>query len=73
MAAESEAEVHHGAPRCLLGLCDAAAGGLADWSEFDAEAERWGIEVRGLSREGFAALIESATHEIATTEHRKLR
>jgi hypothetical protein len=29
---------------------DAAAGGLVDWSEFDAEAERWGIEieVRGL-------------------------
>ena len=72
MAAESGADVHHGAPRCLLGLFDAAAGGLADWSEFDAEAERWGIEVRGLSREGLAALIESSTREIPTTEHRRL-
>jgi hypothetical protein len=50
MAAEARADVHHSAPRCLLGLFD-AAGGLADWSEFDAEAERWGIEVRGLSRQ----------------------
>ena len=33
MAAESGADVHHGAPRCLLGLFDAAAGGLADRSE----------------------------------------
>jgi hypothetical protein len=50
MAAESGADIHHGAPRCLLGLFDAAAEGLADWSEFDAEAERLSIEVRGLSR-----------------------
>lgn len=31
--------------RCLLGLLDAAAAGLADYSEFDAEAERLSIEV----------------------------
>jgi hypothetical protein len=72
MAAESGADVHHGAPRCLLGLFDAAAGDLADWSEFDAEAERWGIEVRGISREDLRALIESSTREIPTTEHRRL-
>jgi hypothetical protein len=72
MAAESGADVHHSAPRCLLGLFDAAAGGFADWSEFDAEAERWGIEVRRLSREGLAALIESSTFEIPATEHRGL-
>ncbi len=72
MAAEARVEVHHGAPRCLLGLLDAAAAGLADWSEFDAEAARWGIEVRGLSREGLAALIDSSTREIPTTEHRTL-
>ena len=30
MAAESGVDIHHGAPRCLLGLFDAAAGGLAD-------------------------------------------
>jgi hypothetical protein len=34
--------------RRLLRLFDAAATGLADWSEFDAEAERWGIEIREL-------------------------
>ena len=51
---------------------DAAATGLAEWSEFDAEAERLGIEVRGLSREDLRALIEVSTHEIPTTEHRRL-
>jgi hypothetical protein len=72
MAAESGADVHHFAPRCLLGHFDAAARGLADWSGFDAEAERWSIEVRGLSREGLAALIEHSTFEMPTTEHRRL-
>jgi hypothetical protein len=38
MAAESGADVHHDAPRWLLRLFDAAAGDLAEWSEFDAEA-----------------------------------
>jgi hypothetical protein len=57
MAAESGADVHHSTPRCLLGLFDAAAGGLVDWSEFDAAAEHWGSEVRGLSREDLRALI----------------
>jgi hypothetical protein len=47
MAAEARVGIRHCTPRCLLGLFDAAAAGLADWSEFDAEAERWGIEVRG--------------------------
>src|SRR5215210_8312900 len=72
MAAESGADVHHRTPRCLLGLFDAAAAGLADWSEFDAEAERWGIDVRGHSRGDLRALIESSTREIPTTEHRRL-
>jgi hypothetical protein len=72
MATESGTDVHHGAPRCLLGLFDAAAGDLADWSEFDAEAERLGIEVRGLSREDLRALIESSTLEVPTPEHRRL-
>ena len=66
MADEARIDLHHGASRCLLGLIDAAAGGLADWSEFDAEAARWGIEVRELSREGLAALIESSTRVIPT-------
>jgi hypothetical protein len=72
MAAESGADVHHDAPRCLLGLFDAATTGLADWSAFDEEAARWGIEVRGLSREDLSALIAGSTLEIPTTEHRTL-
>src|SRR5215203_7034983 len=71
MAAESGADIHHGAPRWLLGLFD-AAGGFADWSESDAEAERLSIEVCGLSREELRMLIESSTLEIPTTEHRRL-
>jgi hypothetical protein len=72
MAAEFGADVHHDAPRWLLGLFDAAAGDLAEWSEFDAEVERVSFEVRGLSREDLRALIESSTGEIPTTEHRTL-
>jgi hypothetical protein len=69
MATESGADVHHDAPRCLLGLFDAPATGLADWSVFDAEVERWGIEVRGLSRQSLTALIKSSTRQIPTTRH----
>jgi hypothetical protein len=72
MADEARADVHHGAPRCLLGLFDAAAGSLADRSEFEAEVESWDIVVRGLSREDLRALIEGSTSEIPTTEHRTL-
>src|SRR5215216_1898619 len=72
MAAEYKAEVHLGALRCLLGLFDAATGDLTGWTEFDAETERWGVEVRALSREELRALIESSTREIPTTEHRSL-
>jgi hypothetical protein len=56
----------------LLRLFDAAAGDLADWSEFDAEAERWDIDVRGQSREELTALIEGSTREIPITEHLRL-
>jgi hypothetical protein len=48
------------------------AGGLVDWSEFDEEAERWGVRIRGLSRVDLRALIEGSTCEIPTTEHRRL-
>ena len=61
IGAEVGADVHHGAPRCLLGLFDAAARGLADWPECDAEAERKGIELCGLSCQGLGALIEGST------------
>jgi hypothetical protein len=59
MAAEARVDVHHGAPRCLLGL-------------FDAAADCWGNDFRGLSREELTALIASSTHEIPTTGHRTL-
>jgi hypothetical protein len=71
MAALAKTDVHHRAPRCLL-LFDAAAGGLADWLEFNAEAERVSIEVRELSRDDMPVLIESSTHEIPTTEQSQL-
>jgi hypothetical protein len=57
MAAEARVDVHDGAPRCLLGVFDTATGGLVDLSEFDAEADRLSIEVRGLSREDLKVLI----------------
>jgi hypothetical protein len=72
MVAEAGAEVHHDAPRCLLGLFDAAGGDLADWSEFDAEAEHLIIEVPGFSREELTALIAGSTREIPTPEHPRL-
>jgi hypothetical protein len=72
MAAEARADVHYSAALPAWALFDAAAAVLADWSEFDAEAERWGIEVRGLSRQSLTALTKSSIHEIPTTEHRRL-
>jgi hypothetical protein len=59
MVAEAKVDVHHFAPCCLLVL-------------FDAEAERWGIEVRGLPLEDLSALIERSTRQIPTSEHRSL-
>lgn len=70
MAAAGEG--HHRIPRCLLRLYDLAADGLTPWSEFDAEAERWGVEPRLLSREGLAAMVEGSVCEVSAPEHRKL-
>ena len=72
MAAESKSDVPHRSPRCLLELSDTAAGGPANRSEFDAEAERWGNELRGLSREDLMVLIEGSTRQIPVSEHRRL-
>ena len=56
MVVEAGIDFHHGAPRCLLGLFDAAAGGLAD--DLSRRGGRaLGIEVRGLSRVVLRALI----------------
>ena len=71
-AVEAGIDIHHGAPGCLLGLFDAATGGLVEWSEFDAKAERLSVEVRGLSREDLRTLIEGSTRQIPTPERRRL-
>ena len=63
---------HHQAPRCLLRLYDLAAAGLADWSEFDGEAERWGVEPRMLRREVLEAMVSGSTCGIPAPEHRQL-
>ena len=63
--------VHHGAARCLLALFDAAAGGFGPWSEFDAEAERWGVDPR-VSREDLEALVEGSTRKLPAADHRRL-
>lgn len=65
------AQLHHQVPRCLLRLFDLAAEGLADWSDFDTEAERWGIDPR-IEREVLASMVEGSTCEIPTAEHRLL-
>lgn len=63
--------IHHGAARCLLVLYDLAGEGLTDWSEFDCEAERCGVDPRD-AREDLEAVIEGSTTEIPATEHRQL-
>ena len=65
-------DAHHRVPHCLLRLYDLAAQGLADWSEFDTEAERGGVGPRLISREVLAAMVEGSTCEIPAPEHRKL-
>jgi hypothetical protein len=60
MTAEDRAGVYYFASRCLLRIFDAEA------------AQRLSIEVRGLSREDLAALIEGSTRDIPTAEHRRL-
>lgn len=71
VARSGGAQRHHQVPRCLLRLFDAAAEGLADWSEFDAEAERWGVDPR-TEREVLAAAVEGSTCELPSPEHRML-
>jgi len=67
----SATQAHHGTPRCLLRLYDLAGIGEIPWAEFDAEAERWGVDVR-ISREQLEALVEGSASEMPTQEHRRL-
>ena len=39
MAAEARVDVHHGAPRCLLGLFDAASESLVPWEDYEGAGE----------------------------------
>ncbi len=64
-------DLHHQTPRCLLRLYDLAGMGEIHWSEFDAEAERWGVDIR-ITREQLQALVENSTTEIPAAEHRRL-
>ena len=68
----SATQVHHGTARCLLRLYDLAGEGDIPWAVvFDAEAERWGVDVR-IPRRQLEALVEGSTAEIPTQEHRRL-
>ena len=72
VASRDATDLHHRVPRCLLRLYDLAAEGLAPWSEFDAEAERWGVPTVRLTREELAAMVEGSACEISTAQHRRL-
>ena len=72
LAAEARIDVYHRVPRFLLGLLGAAAGGLADRSEFDTEAKRLSIKVRGLSREDMTVLIALRGGALLWTLKRRL-
>jgi hypothetical protein len=73
MATEARAtvHVHHGAARCLLSLYDRAAEGSGPWSDFDAEAGRWGVDYR-VSRDELAAMVEGSVCELPAADHRRL-
>ena len=76
MMAALRVEVHHRAPRCLLGLRDRADAAPFDGAgielalEYEHEAMRWGVDP-DISREELAAMIEGSAAEIAHEEHRE--
>ncbi|CAA9419202.1 hypothetical protein AVDCRST_MAG82-1309 [uncultured Rubrobacteraceae bacterium] len=65
------AHVHHGAARSLLSLYDQAAEGFGPWSDFDAEAERWGVDYR-VTRDELAAMVDGSVCELPAAEHLRL-
>ncbi len=75
MMAALRVEVHHRAPRCLLGLRDRAdaAGftgeGIELAMDYEHEAMRWGMDP-DISREELAALVDASTVEIPAHDHR---
>lgn len=71
VAAARAAHVHHGAARCLLSLYDRAAEGSGLWADFDAEAERWGVNCLA-SRDELAAMVEKSIRELPAADHLRL-
>ncbi len=78
MAAHGEdyLEVHHAAPRCLLGLHERANGpsfdggaGVEAWLEFELEAARWGVPVE-IARSDLEALVEASGVLLEREAHR---
>ena len=70
-------EVHHGIPRCLLGLRDRAdahpeplsGGGIQLWLDYECEAMRHGVDPDA-SRDELCALIDGSTLGVPRVEHR---
>ncbi len=75
MTAALRVEVHHRAPRCLLGLRDRADAaeftgeGIEFAMDYEHEAMRWGMDP-DISREELAALVDASTVEIPAHDHR---
>jgi len=69
-------EVHHAAPRCLLGLHDRANGaatldgeGIQAWIEWEWEAMRWRVPVE-ISRADLEELVERSGELLDRERHR---
>ncbi len=76
-ALPSAVEVHHGIPRCLLGLRDRADAhaeldgqGIQKWLDYECEALRWGVDP-DVGRDELAAMIGGSTVEMPREEHRE--
>ncbi len=70
-------EMHHGIPRCLLGLRDRAEAsteidgeGIQRWLDYEWEALRFGVDP-DLGRDELAAMIEVSTVALSRGEHRE--
>ena len=69
-------EIHHAAPRCLVGLHERANGtttldgqGIQAWLEWEWEAMRWRVPVE-ISREALEKLVERSGELLDRERHR---
>ncbi len=74
--AAKKLELHHAAPRCLLGLHERANGtatldgeGIQAWLEWEWEAMRWKVPVE-ISREELEELVERSEVAMERETHR---